>query len=164
MLFAVATTARTFLIPHWSRWHQAWGAPPPTVAAQWTCVRSSMFLMKALHRCGVEARLQSGQPPKQAPGIVNEDCGLFTAGGWMGHAWVEANGFVIDITADQFGHPPVIVAPISDPTYRPARHEANRLTPTRNGMVAIQEIWHSWCSYVDLQCPQMAGNLGMPEG
>ena len=84
MLLPVATTARTFLLPHWSRWHHLWGPPPPAMASQWTCVRSSMFLVRALHRCGIEARLRSGQPPTKAPGIAGEDCGLFTAEGMGG--------------------------------------------------------------------------------
>lgn len=158
MLQAVATTARTFLLPHWSRWHQIWGPPLPVVASQWTCVRSSMFLARALLRCGIEAELRSGQPPQPAPGVFGEDCGLLTADGWMGHAWVEANGSVIDITADQYGHPTVVVAPAGDPTYQPARNAAHRLAPTRAGVAAIDEIWPSWCSYVDQRCPLTAGN------
>ncbi len=164
MLLAIATTARMFLLPHWSRWHQLWGPPLPTAASQWTCVRSSVFLMRAFHRCGIEARLQSGQPPMKAPGIAGEDCGLFTADGWMGHAWVEANGCVIDITADQFGDAPVIVAPASDPKYRPARDEAYRLTPTGNGMAAIDEIWPSWCNHVDQQGSLIGGSSRMLKG
>jgi hypothetical protein len=113
-----------------------------------------MFLVRALHRCGIEARLQSGQPPKKAPGIAGEDCGLFTAEGWVGHAWV-------DITADQFGHAPVVVLPAADTTYRPARDEAYTLTATKNGMAAIDEIWPSWCSYVDQRCPLMGGEPGL---
>lgn len=158
MLQSVATAARTFLLPHWSRWHQIWGSPLPVVASQWTCVRSSIFLMRALHQCGIEAELRSGQPPQLAPGIIGEDCGLLTADGWMGHAWVEANGFVIDITADQFGLAPVVVAPASDPAYQPARDEAHRLTPTRAGMAAIDEIWPSWCSYMDQEFLLAGGN------
>jgi len=161
MLLAVATTARTFLLPHWSRWHHLWGPPPPAISYQWTCVRSSVFLVKALHRCGIEARLQSGQPPKKAPGVAGEDCGLFTAEGWVGHAWVEASGFVVDITADQFGHAPVVVLPAADTTYRPAQDEAYTLMATKNGMAAIDEIWPSWCSYVDQRPPLMGGEPGL---
>ncbi len=164
MLLAVATTARTFLLPHWSRWHHLWGPPRPAMVSQWTCVRSSMFLMRALHRCGIAARLQSGQPPKEAAGVAGQDCGLFTTAGWTGHAWVEANGFVIDITADQFGHAPVIVSPASDPTYRPAQDEAYALTVTKNGIAAIDEIWPSWCSYVDQQRPLSGGKPGILSG
>lgn len=153
MILAIATTARTFLLPHWSRWHRLWGPPAPSVASQWTCVRSSFFLVRAFARCGMEARLQSGQSPENAPGIISEECGLFTAAGWMGHAWVETNGFVVDITADQFGHAPVIVSPASNPAYRPASEEAHTLKVTKNGVAAIDEIWPSWCNFVDQQLP-----------
>jgi hypothetical protein len=83
----------------------------------------------------------------------SKDCGVFTADGWEGHAWVEANGYVIDITADQFGHAPIIVTPASDPAYRPALNAEHRLTPTRSGIAAIDKIWPLWCSYVDQQGP-----------
>ncbi len=149
MILDVATAARSFLLPHWSRWHQQWGPPAPSVASQWTCVRSSMFLVRAFCRCGIDARLQSGQPPREMSGTVDEECGVFNAYGWMGHAWAEANGFVIDITADQFGHAPVIVLPATSPAYRPARDEAYTLKVTKNGMAAIDELWPSWCRHVD---------------
>lgn len=158
MLFAVATTARNFLLPHWSRWHHLWGPPLPAMASQWTYVRSSIFLVKVLHRYGIDAKLQSGQPPKEAPIIASEKCGLFTADGWMGHAWVEANGFVVDITADQFGHAPVIVTPADDTTYQPSRNEAHRLTATENGIAAIDEIWPSWWGDVDRRFLLVGGN------
>lgn len=93
--------------------------------------------------------------------MAGEDCGLFTADGWMGHAWVEANEFLVDITADQFGHAPVIVSPASNPTYRPARDEANTLTATKNAAVAIDEIWPLWCSYVAQHRPLMGGSSGL---
>ncbi len=158
MLLAVATAARTFLLPHWSRWHDLWGPPPPAVASQWTCVRSSLFLVMALDRFGIEARLQSGQPPEIPTGNTGEDCGVCTDGGWVGHAWVEANDFVVDITADQFGHSPVIVISTSDATYRPARDEAYMLTPSKNSRAAIDEIWPAWCNYVDQKLPLMGGS------
>lgn len=93
--------------------------------------------------------------------MVGEDCGLLTAAGWMGHAWVEANGCVIDITADQFGHAPVIVARASDHRYRPAQDDAHRLIPTKAGIAAIDEIWPSWCNYVDQRRSTSKGNSGM---
>ena len=51
------------------------------------------------------------------------DGGLFIDGVGHGHYWVEARegdqAFIVDITADQFGLPPVIVAPTDD---LPARY------------------------------------------
>jgi hypothetical protein len=85
--------------------------------------------------------------------------GILTADGWASHAWVEAAGFVIDITADQFGHDPVVVTPVNDPTYRPANGGPHELKPTFNGVAAVDEIWSSWCSYADQQCP-LIGSSG----
>lgn len=142
-LLAVASTARTFLLSHWPRWHEAWGPPAPLVLSQWTCVRSSLLLLKALEWWGVRATLRSGHPHN------NRRYGLLTVKGWVSHAWVEADGFVADITADQFGHPPVVVIPVDNPIYRGADEETYRLRPTRAGIVAVNEIWPSWRSYVD---------------
>jgi hypothetical protein len=146
-LYDVATAARAFLHPHWLRWHQIWGPPMPTISSQWTCVRSSLFLVRALHDRGIEACLQSGQPPVPALGVTGVNCGILTAEGWAGHAWVEAEAFIVDITADQFGHAPVVVRPMDVGTYQPAQCEAYRLGPTKAGMAAIDEIWPSWCHH-----------------
>ena len=141
MLVDVATSARSFLLPHWYRWHRAWGPPFPSAPSRWTCVRSSLFLLNVLRQCGVTATIQSGQARETSPGSVGEDCGLLTPIGWAGHAWVEADRFVVDITADQFGQPPVVITSSDDPAYRPARDPANRLAPTASGIAAVAEIW-----------------------
>lgn len=149
MLRSLAVTARSFLLPHWSRWHQLWGPPAPLVKSQWTCVRSSMFLAKVLQDQGIKAVLQSGQAPSASSGITAEECGLLTVDGWMGHAWVEANGFIIDITADQFGHAPVVVKSAGDPAYRPARDERYRIAPTKTNAAAVNEIWPLWRKHIE---------------
>jgi len=149
MLYDVAATARAFLHPHWLRWHRIWGPPMPATPSQWTCVRSSIFLVRVLQDQGIEASLQSGQSPEPSPGIMPKNCGLLTAGGWAGHAWVEAEGFIVDVTADQFGHAPVVVEPVDVGTYQPAQCEAYRLKPTKAGMTATDEIWSSWCCPVE---------------
>lgn len=78
--------------------------------------------------------------------LDGENYGLLTAGGWESHAWVEADGFVIDVTADQFGHAPIVVLHSPDPAYRPARDEPHRLAVTPAGHAAVEEIWPSWCA------------------
>jgi len=138
MLLTVATAARAFLLSRWRGWHQAWGPPAPNTLSQWTCVRSSLLLARALERQGFPATLQSGH--------------LSTDDGWVSHAWVEAAGLIIDITADQFGHAPVVITAAHDPAYRKGAGEADRLTPTLAGIAAVEEIWPSWCGYVDQQC------------
>jgi len=102
-------------------------------------VRSGLLLARALERQGFPATLQSGH--------------LLTGNGWVSHAWVEAAGSIIDITADQFGHAPVVITGARDPAYRKGEVEADQLTPTLAGIAAVEEIWPSWCSYVDQQCP-----------
>lgn len=48
--------------------------------------------------------------------------------GWTGsHAWLEWDGLVIDITGDQFGWPPVIVARDSTPHHRGTDEVRNRV-------------------------------------
>ncbi|AWN54157.1 hypothetical protein DK412_23150 [Methylobacterium sp. 17Sr1-1] len=145
MLLAVATAARTFLLSHWPRWHEKWGPPAPFTLSQWTCVRSSLLLARALERRGIRAALRSGQPHH------HQGFGLLTVDGWVSHAWVEAEGFVVDITADQFGNPPVVVTPVDHPIYRGAEDEAHQLRPTRTAVAAVDEIWLSWCRYADQQ-------------
>lgn len=126
--------------------------------SQWTCVRSSLLLAKALERRGVRAVLRSGQP------LDGEDNGLLAGDGWVSHAWVEAAGFVIDITADQFGQAPVVVIPIGDATYRRAEDEAHQLAPTRAGLAAVDEIWPLWCGFADQQASFKASDRVEPEG
>jgi len=164
MLLATATTVRTFLLPHWRRWHEAWGPPAPTMLSQWTCVRSSLLLVRALERQGIPVALRSGQPVVEAANDAGGNYGLLTVGGWAGHAWVEAAGFVIDITADQFGHAPVLVTSVDDPAYRHADEGPHQLKPTLAGVAAVDEIWTSWCSYVDQQCPLTGGQVATLRG
>jgi hypothetical protein len=139
ILLAIASTARTFLLSHWHRWHENWGPPAPSLPSQWTCVRSSLFLAQVLERQGIAAALCSGRP------VDDDGFGLLTDHGWESHCWVEAEGFVIDITADQFDHAPVVVTPRGDPAYRSAAEEADQLAPTRAGRAAVADMWPSWC-------------------
>lgn len=148
-LHAIATDIRTFLLPHWRLWHRAWGPPAPSTPSQWTCVRSSLFVVRAVERHGVPAAFCSGQPRDGEARADARPAGLSTGDGWVSHAWVETAGWIIDITADQFGHAPVIVTSVDDPTYRRADDEAYRLMPTRAGLAAVEKIWPCWCRHAD---------------
>ena len=108
-------------------------------------MRSSLFLVQAIERRGGRAVLRSGNPDH----ALGSHYGLLTSDGWASHAWVEADGLVIDITADQFGYAPVVVTSSQDPGYRPAEDEALLLKATPAGIAAVKEIWASWCSYAD---------------
>ncbi len=109
------------------------------------CVRSSLFLARVLNRCGLDAAFQSGRPVDQAPHGLTTDFGVLTASGWVSHAWVKAGDFLIDITADQFGHAPVILTSIGDPAYRGGDRAECRLIPTASGIAAVDDIWTLWC-------------------
>jgi hypothetical protein len=66
-----------------------------------TCKAASMLLARYLNESGFgEAEL-----------VANGDRGNEQA--WETHAWLHLNGLLIDITADQFGEPPVIVTDVS---------------------------------------------------
>lgn len=112
-LIRLAHEARAFLEPHWREWYQCAGAPPGRVSlSQGTCGRSSRFLRDMLREEGFVAELAFGSP-------ITCPCGFHSADGWRGHAWVICHDppRIVDITADQFHAPPVIVAPLDDARY-----------------------------------------------
>ena len=123
----------------------------PATASQWTCVRSSLFLRRVLDRYGIAAELRSGQPRNRHTGGVDGHYGLFVAGRWVSHAWVEADGFILDVTADQFGAAPVIVTETDAAAYRAADDYAYLLSPTPAAYAAVEDIWSIWCRYMDQQ-------------
>ncbi len=130
-LLTRATAIGAFLLPHWRCWHQAWGPPDPVTPSQWTCLRSGMLLAIACERDGIPATLRSGRPRRAPMGHADARHGLMTVDGWVGHAWVEAENFVIDVTADQFGHAPVVVTPAEDRAYRSAEERTCQLSRLR---------------------------------
>lgn len=79
-----------------------------TTDTEGACLHASVLLAECLTRfAGVRARICGGGPP--------EDGGaLDTDGAWRGHYWVEGvradgSSFVVDIAADQFGWPKVVL-------------------------------------------------------
>ena len=113
VLTTLASAARTFLEPHWEAWYRHIGSPEgQRTFSEGTCGRSSTFLCDLLRSEGYSARVAYGSP-------VECDCGFRTAAGWKGHGWVvvEDPACIIDLTADQFGAPPVIVTGLDDPRF-----------------------------------------------
>ena len=51
-------------------------------------------------------------------GVAEECCGFFDGQLWPSHSWAVCNGLILDITADQFAAPPVIIVPDGDRRYR----------------------------------------------
>lgn len=84
------------------------------------CLHASFLLSDSLARfTGCSTAIRGGDGKKDG-GALGRD------GTWYGHYWVEATRadgqcFVADITADQFGHAPVVVMPLEEAVirYRP---------------------------------------------
>lgn len=106
-------------------------------------MRSSFLLFRTLNERGVCAALRSGRP------VDGGGSGLLTATGWQSHAWIEAGGHIVDITADQFGHAPVIVVPSDHPAYRHAADPGRQLASSRAAVDAVAALWPSWQAYLD---------------
>jgi hypothetical protein len=110
----LAREVRAFLEPHWAIWHRKAGSPEGLrTLSEGTCGRSSRFLCEVLKAKGYDAEVSFGSP-------VECDCGFLSAEGCKGHGWVELQdpACLVDVTADQFGAPPVIVTAPNDPRYR----------------------------------------------
>lgn len=99
MAFPDLRGLRAALDTHWTRHGH-------TSAGQ--CIRVTALL----HRL-TGGTIQGGWPTPHAPG------GFITTTGAHFHYWLELGGFIIDLTADQFGDAPVIHTPAPDPRYRP---------------------------------------------
>ncbi len=130
---------RGFLEPHWRAWHAAWGSQPPNCPSQWTCVRSSVFVCRTLNQIGCEAAFQSGRP--YGGGHLY---GYFHDDEWQTHAWVLAGNWILDLTADQFGGPAVLIAAADDARYRCGVDDRTRLEPSARAMRAVDFLWTSW--------------------
>lgn len=114
----IARAVRAFLEPVWPEWHAAAGRIPEPLS-RCTCGRSSLFLARVLEEGFGLAALWTNGTPRLAPGGPELGPFGFRAGGrWESHAWVVVSATtIVDVTADQFGAPAVIVAPLSDPRY-----------------------------------------------
>lgn len=140
----LAAAARRFMEPIWLEWHSVRNGEAPITPSQWTCGRTSLFLARALTSEGFAASVASGAPRPSPDGPELGPFGFFTQTGWQGHAWVECDTFIIDVTADQFGAAPVLISDRHDrrygkgdrdtalPEYILARHRA------------VDEIWPRW--------------------
>lgn len=109
-LEALARQVRGFLEPHWAEWHRRAGSLPMVSDSQGTCGRSSLFLRDVLRGAGFDAEFAAGSPVEHHKGFRSKD-------GWHGHAWVRAGGWIVDVTADQFGGPAVLMTGADDPRY-----------------------------------------------
>ncbi|MBU8539071.1 lasso peptide biosynthesis protein [Falsiroseomonas tokyonensis] len=133
----ILAQARRFLETVWPEWHAERGRPLPAIPSTGTCGRSACFLQRVLAEAGQEARIRHGwflapgRPPAR-------------------HAWVESTGLILDLTADQFGAPPLLGCPAPDARYRPGTDTADPSFQAARA-VAVAAIWPRWQAATFLQ-------------
>lgn len=140
-ILSIATDARAFLEPIWEDWHRAWGGERLAIPSENTCGRSSLFLQRALVHAGFAAEWVSGVPDADSTG---PKIGFFDGRNWRSHAWVESHGFVVDVTADQFGAAPVTVCPLDTNGYRMGTGDAALPSFVAARADAVAAIWPRW--------------------
>ncbi len=144
-LFSIAEKVRFFLEPVWVGW-QAERGVRPDILSQSLCGKSSLFLQKVLSENFLfKAEWVSGTPFEDGSG--HAACGFRAKDGWQGHAWVEAGEFIVDITADQFGGPPVLVTNINDARYQKGSHDLATPDAQQRRKKAIDIIWPDWTAH-----------------
>lgn len=106
----VAAEMRCFLEPLWGRWKAETGRfSLPDAASTSMCGFTSAFMARALAELDDgEWRVAGGWPP--------DGGGLTCPGGRLNaHFWTtSSDGIIVDLTADQFGLPCVIVTRLGD--------------------------------------------------
>jgi len=120
----LAGLLRSFIEPYWRAWKAESGKPqgPFETDSAGMCGFTSCFVAAALNReIGGDWRLAGGRPGSEGPygGVT---C---SAGRQNGHFWAQSeDGLIVDITADQFGLPTVVVTTAGDPRYQATFSEA----------------------------------------
>ena len=127
----VATDVRFFLEDQWPIWHHRRGRSQPMPLSRGTCQTSSLFLSEALRDHNLNGVVRQGNSPGKAEGFLHK-------GSWIGHAWVEISGFVVDITGDQFDLPTVSIEPIEMGRYREGFDTASDAAKARRRELVIE--------------------------
>lgn len=146
-LHDLARDVRRFLLPHWARWQLEHGTAPPAPLSGNTCGRSSLLLREVLRLEDLRAEWRNGVPRPCAQGQAWTRHGFFTGHGWQGHAWVECEGFIVDITADQFGARPVEVSAAPDPRYAANDIDTARPEAIRRRQETVRALLPAWLAH-----------------
>lgn len=150
---ALAEDVRSVLETLWPDWHAARGRGLPTPPSRGTCQTSSLFLATCLNKAGWSAAVVQGNSPGDSPGAVPERTeGYLCSGTWHGHAWVLCGGWIVDITADQFGGPPVQIVRPEDPRYRPGKQDTATPEAIRFRSQLVKKGLSRWQASLDQSC------------
>ncbi|WP_457581312.1 hypothetical protein [Ensifer canadensis] len=106
--------------------------------------RTSLFLSRALTAGGFEASWASGTPRLSPTGPELGDFGFLSETGWQSHAWVECGNVIVDITAHQFGAPPVLITDRHDRRYGKGNGDTALPEFILARQRAVDEIWPRW--------------------
>lgn len=134
---AVAESARAFLETVWPDWQEEGREADQAALATLStgvCGRSSVFLQRVLEDRGIPAVVRFGWfivDPRDAALDRHR------------HAWVEADDQLLDVTADQFGHPPVITSRPGDPQYILGVDVADEQS-RHNRVRTADDLWPRW--------------------
>lgn len=151
----LAVAARQFMEPIWPEWHSHRSGDAPLTPSQWTCGRTSLFLSRALNARGFSASWASGTPRLSPDGPELGPFGFFSETGWQSHAWVQCGDIIIDITADQFGAPPVLITDRQDLRYRKSAHDTALPEFILARERAVDEIWPRWLCMSRMASPSV---------
>ncbi|MEP3048753.1 MAG: hypothetical protein ABJL55_15560 [Roseibium sp.] len=146
-LAKIAAIARTFLLTVWPTWQPEDAAADRNLSEN-TCGRSSVFLCKLLRDQGHSADFVSGNPlngPLSEEGTAEE--GLFDGHRWCSHAWVRSGSYIVDITADQFGLPPIIVTDHRDSRYRMSTKDLATPEAQARRHKTAEKLWPKWLDW-----------------
>ncbi|WP_420569212.1 hypothetical protein [Thalassovita sp.] len=132
----ISRAVRTFLEPYWAAWHRRGGSPNKLTLSQGMCGRSSLFLRDVLRSEGEQADFVIGSPSEGPQGYRFE-------GVWRGHAWVQSGDWIVDVTADQFGKPDVVITPVGDEKYKAGQDTAMPEIKAQRQQMA-QELMSKW--------------------
>lgn len=139
ILFQKSAAARRFLEQVWPEWQaqtcREFRISLPHIMSANTCGRSSLFLAAVMNEAGIKAQIEHGWFCKTDPVATEAEIPR--------HAWVTADSWIIDITADQFGSPPVLLTGRDDARYRPGTDTADAAARARRSD-ALAAVWEQW--------------------
>jgi hypothetical protein len=116
----------------------------PSIPSSNTCGQTSLFLTHALRDLALTAEWANGIPRRGEGTLDIGPYGFLSEGRWESHSWVECDGWIIDVTADQFGSPPVIITATNDPRYGKHTQDTAFEEAKRRRQREVEAIWPIW--------------------